>query len=596
VTLPLRVALHGAAVLLLESGGFVSAAAPEPRRSGAQQLQIPDAIGRGRGYNSQMPDFRLLGPLEVLSGGGDPLPLGGQKQRSVLAVLLLRAGEVVSTEFLIDALWGEQPPRAATTSLHNCILALRKLLGAELIVTKAPGYILRVEREAIDLARFERLMAKARTLEGEERAALLRQALDLWRGPPLEDLAFEPFASAEVRRLEELRLNALEEWLDAELSAGRYAERVPELESLVAQHPLRERLWGQLMLALYHSGRQAEALRAYNDARRTFADELGLDPSPELRDLQARILRQEVPRPRAAAASEADHFGEVARALLAGQLVPVLGSDVGELAAQLVQRFGCPPDEGPELTRVAQYVALTRGSGPLHDELHAMLQARAAPNAIHRLLAALPPVLRERGVPHQLLVTTSYDLALEQAFLEAGEEFDVVSYIAVGRQRGRFCHVRPDGEVGVVDLPNTYATELSLDRRTVILKLHGGVEGDTAREFESFVVTEDDYIDYLAQADAGAALPVALAAKLRRSHLLFLGYGMRDWNLRLVIGRIWGGESPSYRSWAVVPVAKPLEREFWRSRDIELLESPLEEYVEALARYAGVGAALETRQ
>jgi hypothetical protein len=184
-----------------------------------------------------------------------------------------------------------------------------------------------------------------------------------------------------------------------------------------------------------------------------------------------------------------------------------------------------------------------------------------------------------------LLVTTSYDLALEQAFLDAGEEFDVVSYIASGRNRGRFCHVQPDGTAYTVDMPNTYATELSLERRTVILKLHGGIDRTPTRELESFVVTEDDYIDYLAYGDVGSAVPVALAAKLRRSHFLFLGYGMRDWNLRLVLGRIWGAEGVSYRSWAVQPDPKPLERQFWRARDIDLLEVPLEDYVAALGRY-----------
>src|SRR5256885_8124897 len=159
-----------------------------------------------------------------------------------------------------------------------------------------------------------------------------------------------------------------------------------------------------------------------------------------------------------------------------------------------------------------------RGSGPLSDELHALLTLDVPPSPVHRFFASLPPILRERGTPHQLLVTTSYDLALEQAFLEAGEEFDVVSYVASGRDRGRFCHVQPDGATRVIDVPNTYATELSLERRTVVLKLHGGIDASPGRERESFVVTEDDYIDYLAGGDAGTAVPVALAAKLQRSH------------------------------------------------------------------------------
>src|SRR5213075_1256884 len=247
-------------------------------------------------------------------------------------------------------------------------------------------------------------------------------------------------------------------------------------------------------------------------------------------------------------------------------------------------------EDDRELTRVAQFVSLTKGAGPLHEELQVLLDAGAAPTPVHRFFASLPPLLRERGSPHTLLVTTSYDLALEQALLDAGEEFDVVFYIAAGRDRGRFCHLRPDGAARVVDVPNTYATELSLERRTIVLKLHGGIDASPGRERESFVVTEDDYIDYLAGGDAGTAVPVALAAKLQRSHFLFLGYGMRDWNLRLVLGRIWGGEGISYRSWAVQPEAKPLERQFWAARDVELLELPLEDYATALGRQLGLAA------
>jgi hypothetical protein len=199
---------------------------------------------------------------------------------------------------------------------------------------------------------------------------------------------------------------------------------------------------------------------------------------------------------------------------------------------------------------------------------------------MHRFFALLPRALRARGLPHQLIVTTSYDLVLEQALLDAGEEFDVVAYVASGRDRGRFAHVAPDGSTHVIDLPNTYVSQLSLERRTVILKLHGGVG------VESFVVTEDDYIAY----DVAGSLPVGIGAKLSRSHFLFLGYGMRDWSLRLVLTRMVGGDAHPYRSWAVVPQARPLERQFWRARDVDLLEQPLDEYVDALARYVGAEA------
>jgi DNA-binding SARP family transcriptional activator len=530
--------------------------------------------------------YRLLGPLEVLAADGEPLVLGGQKQRGVLALLLLRANQVVSTESLIAALWGESPPRTTATSLQNVIVSLRKLLGPDALETRPPGYRLVADADAIDLARFERLVASARGLEPADQAERLGEALALWRGEPLGDLSLETYVIGDVRRLEELRLSTIEARIDADLACGRYHELVSELEGLVAQEPLRERMRGQLMLALYRSGRQADALRAYQVARRDLLAELGLEPSPELQALHGQILRQEVPNPRAAGTSADDsHFAEVAEVLFSGRLVPVLGADVGALAERLAQRFDYGED-GHDLSRVAQYVALTKGPGPLYDELRAQLETSAVPTPVHRFFAALPPHLRERSLPHQLLVTTSYDLALEQALLDAGEQFDIVSYVASGRNRGRFLHRDPGGAVHMIELPNTYVSELSLERRTVVLKLHGGLDAAADGE-ETFVVTEDDYIGYFAHGDIGNAVPVALAAKLRRSHFLFLGYGVREWSLRLVLDRICAGGPFAYRSWAVVGEARPLERQFWRARDVDLLELPLDGYVEALGRYVG---------
>ena len=522
----------------------------------------------------------MLGPLELVADDGEPLSVGGQKQRAVLALLLLSANHVVSTDRLIDALWGENPPRTAATALQNAISALRKVLGPEVVVTKPPGYAIMIPADTLDLARFERLVAEARALEPEERSQQLRTALDLWRGEPLADIGLEPAVESEVLRLDELRLATLEDRIDADLACGRHADVVPELVGLVARQPLRERLRGQLMLAHYLCGRQDDALRVYQEARIALA-ELGLEPSPQLQDLERRILRQEVPRPRLAAPDLDDvHFDEVVAAMVAGRLIPVLGADTAALGEELAARFGYVEDSN-DLTRVAQFVALTKGSGPLHDELHALLETTIGPTALHRFFATLPRVLRERGAPHQLLVTAAYDLALEHALLEAGEEFDVVSYIAAGRDRGRFCHREPNGATHVIDLPNTYATELSLERRTIVLRLQGGVD-----QASDVVVTEDDFIGYLG--DVGGAIPVALAARLRRSHFLFLGYGMRDWSLRLVLDRMWGGEPPAYRSWAVVPEARPLERQFWRARDVDLLELPLDDYGAALARHLGM--------
>ena len=542
-----------------------------------------------------MPDFRILGPLEVATESG-PLALGGQKQRAVLALLLLDANRVVSVDKLVDALWGEQPPRTAMTSLQNFVSQLRKVLGSDVLETRMPGYRLHVAPGELDLDRFRQLCDAARGLEPAARAATLHEALALWRGPALADFQFEAFAQGEIARLEELRLAAVEDRIEAELEAGLDSELVGELESLVDAHPLRERLRAHLMLALYRSGRQAEALQVYQDARRALVEELGIDPTPALQELHGAILRQEVGlQPVGTPAPADDHFDDVIATMLSGRVVPVLGSDVRELAQRLAHRFGYPDDEGgPTLARVAQYVAVMKGSGPLYDELHDLVATDIPPTDVHRFLASLPPVLRTHGVPHQLLVTTSYDHALERAFEEAGEEVDVVSYLATGRGRGRFCHIRPDGSGTLIDRPNTYATELDLERRTVILKLHGRAEPGDVREWESFVVTEDDYIDYLAQAEIANVVPVSLAARLRRSHFLFLGYTMADWNLRVVLNRLWGDQPLTYRSWAVQPAPKPLEREFWRKRDVDVLEAPLEAYVAGLARYLDVHAAEAT--
>jgi len=540
-----------------------------------------------------MLEFRILGPLEI-SRDGVAVKLSGQRQRAVLALLLLNANHVVPTERLVDELWGENPPRTAVTSLQNSVVQLRKLLGPDALQTRTPGYVLRVDPERFDLARFERLLGQAREALPQERAPLVRAALAEWRGAPLAEVAYEAFAQSEVRRLEELRISALEDRIEADLEARRHTDLVPEVETLVAAHPHRERLRGGLMLALYRCGRQAEALQAYQNARRALAEELGIDPGPALRQLHASILRQEAGLDRvdgrrdAASGSIPDDLGEVVDALLSGRLVPVLGSAAVGHAAKLAERFRYPAGEPVDLSRVSQYAAVTRGYGPLYDELHALIEADGEPVPAHRFLAALPPLLRERGAPHQLIVTTAYDHALERAFAEAGEDVDVVSYLASGRNRGKFCHVEPDGSARVIDVPNTYASELSLARRTVILKVRGQIDASPSRDWESFVVTEDDHIDYLGRAEVAAGVPVGLAATLRRSHFLFLGYTMRDWCLRLVLGRMWGEAPGAYRAWAVHPTPGPAERELWRRVDVDLVESPLEPYIGALAASAGI--------
>ena len=244
--------------------------------------------------------FRILGPLEVWSGGTN-VDLGARKQRAVLAILLLNANQIVATERLIDELWSEKPPETARSALQVYVAALRKALGpgGRALHTRAPGYMLEVEPGALDLDRFTALRAEAETAsDAKSRSELLREALGLWRDAPLADLSAEPFAAKAVARLEELRLEALEQRVDAELALGRHASLVPELEALVAEHPYRERPRAQLMLALYRSGRQADALGAYQDGRRLLMDELGLEPGDELKELERSILQHDLPAPR----------------------------------------------------------------------------------------------------------------------------------------------------------------------------------------------------------------------------------------------------------------------------------------------------------
>ncbi len=248
-------------------------------------------------------EFRLLGPLEVWRGG-QQLPVGGAKPRAVLAILLLHAGRVVSTDELIDALWGERPPASAANALQAHVSALRRTLephrgtsGADrLLITRAPGYLLRLDGHDLDLLQFERLVGGARAaMAGDPRIAAnrFRHALGLWRGPALADFVYERFASAEAARLEEMRLGAREDCLDCELASGNHGEVVAELEGLVAEHPLRERLAGQLMLALYRCGRQGEASRVFQSTRSALVEELGMEPGPALRQLLHRILEQD---------------------------------------------------------------------------------------------------------------------------------------------------------------------------------------------------------------------------------------------------------------------------------------------------------------
>jgi len=288
-------------------------------------------------------DFRILGPLEA-EEDGRLLPLGGSKQRALLALLLLRANNVVPRDLLIDELWGERAPATAATALQGYVSGLRKILGADRILTRAPGYLVRVDPDEIDISRFEGFVREGRAAldagDASDAVEKLSAALALWHGPPLAGLDSTSFAYAERLRLEELQLSALEDRIDAELALGRHADVVAELEGLVSRHPLRERLRGQLMLALYRCGRQAEALETYQDARRLLVGELGLEPSVTLRNLEQEILNQdpalEPPPGRPAAGAERPRRRVVAAFVVIAMAV------LAALAALLLTRNDAP--------------------------------------------------------------------------------------------------------------------------------------------------------------------------------------------------------------------------------------------------------------
>jgi len=251
-----------------------------------------------------MAEFRVLGPVEA-SVDGEPIALPAAKPRALFAALLLDRNRVVPVSRLIDDLWGEVPPETAMKALQGYVSQLRKAIGPERLLTRPPGYELRVEDGELDLDRFERLAREGRELlaAGDSKAASTRlgEALELWHGAPLAEFS-EPFARDAGARLEDERLAALEERIDADLALGRHARLVPELEQLVAQEPLRERPRAQLMLALYRSGRQADALELYRRTRETLSEELGIEPGLELQELERRMLQHdpELERPRPA--------------------------------------------------------------------------------------------------------------------------------------------------------------------------------------------------------------------------------------------------------------------------------------------------------
>lgn len=350
-------------------------------------------------------EFRILGMMEVCDAGR-PVEIGAAKERALLAELVLHANQIVSRERLIDVVWGDNPPATAAATLNTYVSHLRSALEPgraprsqpNVVLTREPGYLLAVDPERVDALRFERLAGEGRRAlaagDAATAAATLREGLSLWRGEALADFVYEPFAQAEATRLEELRLATLEQRVEADLALGRHHDIVAELRRLVDAHPLRERLWGQLMLALYRSGRQSEALRAYGELREVLAEELGIDPSPALRRLEDDMLQQrldlEAPAGPAQVATgpvqaptnlptrlttfvgREDDIAEVARLCANARLVTLVGAGgVGKtrLALEVASRL---VDEHPDGVFLVELAPLSDAGG-LYQQVLASL-------------------------------------------------------------------------------------------------------------------------------------------------------------------------------------------------------------------------------
>jgi hypothetical protein len=291
------------------------------------------------------------------------------------------------------------------------------------------------------------------------------------------------------------------------------------------------------------------------------------------------------------------HYETVMNAMLDGEVVPFLGAganrcdrpvgscwqcgtqlpDGTELSEYLANQFAYHQNDRTDLARVAQYALLAVGSGPLYGKLHKLLNANYPLTSLARFLATLQTVLSQKGPPrYQLIVTTNYDDLIERAFQEP---FDLVTYVAEGEERGRFLHRSPNGNECLIETPNEYG-DLDLDKRTVILKVHGSVDRANDKR-DSFVITEDHYIEYLARTDV---LPKVLTSKMRDSHLLFLGYSLRDWNLRVILHRIWGERKLTWQSWAIQRNPDPIDEKFWGKHDVQILDVRLEDYIAELAK------------
>jgi DNA-binding SARP family transcriptional activator len=449
-------------------------------------------------------DYRILGSLEARDGG-DARPLGGAQERSLLALLLLNANELVPTDRLVDELWGDRPPKTAVKTVQVYVSRLRKVLGTETIVTSPPGYLLRVDPESIDLHRFERLAGEGRQAlavgDAAEASRLLRDALALWHGAPLADFAYEPFAQTEVARLEELRVAAIEDRIEADLRCGRAAELIGELQALAARHPLRERPRAQLMLALYRSARQAEALDVFRDTRTTLVEELGIEPSQELQRLERAVLNQDpslepATRPparaagifvgRAAELAALDHALESAEA--ARGSVCLVSGEPGIGKSRLVdEAVAHARDRGVRVLRGRCWEA---GGAPGYWPWVQLLRAYARGVEIEELRARLGPHASELGelLPdlHELLEDVPRPL-LRDPEARRFQLFDGVASVLreIGAERGLLVVL---DDVHAADTPSLlllqFLARTVSDARMVVIAAYRDTETGTGKALD----------------------------------------------------------------------------------------------------------------
>jgi DNA-binding SARP family transcriptional activator len=376
-------------------------------------------------------DFRILGPLEV-EEGGRPIALGGSKQRALLTLLLLTPDRPVSVDRLVDALWRDEPPAAAANALQYHVSRLRKTLGhgAE-VVTQEPGYLIRIDPEQLDLVRFERLVIEAEGANPQRSSRLLAEAIALWRGEPLADLADDALSQGTIQRLEAARLAALERRVDADLALGRHSQLVPELEAIVRANPLHEGLVGALMKALYGSGRQADALDVYRRTRQTFDTELGIEPSPFLRELERAILRQDLepsPDPMAAdgprsilvLADDATRFADllsIAEPLAAGSARELM---LVTFTAESDKLAGATAALGQQREAIAARGVPCRVAAYTTAEAGAEAALLATEQAVDLVLADAPPDLRNAGAMSEPLATLLLQTPCDVGLVAAG--------------------------------------------------------------------------------------------------------------------------------------------------------------------------------